>query len=183
MTPALHVYVYREGLLARFGHDLRLTVPRFEVTLRGDRVTAWFDVGSVRVDGAATGEKVDASALSVADKAKVQAAITGEILQAAQHPNVTLEGALAFPSPTSPIVRAQLTMRGRTASEELPVSRVPGLLRVNTVITPSRWGIAPYKTLAGAIRLQDRWRIQLYLPWDSSLEALPGAERMWVGVG
>ncbi|MES2641714.1 MAG: YceI family protein [Myxococcota bacterium] len=180
MTPALHIYVYREGLLARFGHDLRLTVPRFEVTLRGDRVTAWFDVGSVRVDGAATGEKVDPTRLSEADKTKIQAAIAGEILDVARFPKVTLEGDVTFPGPA---VRARLTMKGRTADEEIPVSRVPGLLRVNTVITPSRWGITPYKTLAGAIRLQDRWRIQLYLPWDPPLDALRGADKTWVGVG
>jgi hypothetical protein len=183
MTPALHIYVYREGLLARFGHDLRLTVPRFEVTLRGDRVTAWFDIASVRVDGAATGEKVDPTRLSEADKAKVHAAISGEILDATHFPKVTLEGDVTFASPQSPAVRARLTMKGRTADEEIPVSRVPGLLRVNTVITPSRWGIASYKTLAGAIRLQDRWRIQLYLPWDAPLDALRGADKTWVGVG
>ncbi|MDP2313164.1 MAG: hypothetical protein Q8P41_09690 [Pseudomonadota bacterium] len=182
MTPALHVYVYREGLLARFGHDLRLTVPRFEVTLRGGRVTASFEVGSIRVDGAATGEKVDAGAISDADKVAIRGRITDEILLAAKHPLVTLEGELV-PHPQSPVVRARITMKGRTVDEEIPASRIPGILRVNTVIVPSRWGIAPYKTLAGAIRLQDRWRVQLYLPWEPPLDALPGAEKTWVGVG
>ncbi|MDP2307815.1 MAG: hypothetical protein Q8P18_17450 [Pseudomonadota bacterium] len=183
MTPALHVYVYKEGFLARFGHDLRVSVTRFEVTLRGDRVTASFDVGSVRVDGAATGDQVDASAISDADKLAIRGRITDEILHAAQHPTVTVEGALSWADPLGPALRARITMNGRAVDEEIPIGRIPGVLRVNTVIVPSRWGIAPYRTLAGAIRLQDRWRIQLYLGWALALDALRGAETTWVAKG
>jgi hypothetical protein len=182
MSPLLHVYVYREGLLARLGHDLRLVVPRFEIALAGDRVTARFDVPSVRVDGAAEGDTIKVNALSEADKVGIRAKIQEEILHADRWPEVTLEGTLV-PHAEHPVMRARVTIMGRTEVEDLPVSRIAGVLRVNTVMTPSRWGIKPYKVLAGAIRLQDRWRIQLYLPWEGPLAGLAGAERTWKGVG
>jgi hypothetical protein len=182
MSPLLHVYVYREGLLARLGHDLRLVVPRFEIALAGDRVTARFDVPSVRVDGAAEGDTIKVNTLSEADKVGIRAKIQEEILHADRWPEVTLEGTLV-PHAEHPVMRARVTIMGRTEVEDLPVSRIAGVLRVNTVMTPSRWGIKPYKVLAGAIRLQDRWRIQLYLPWEGPLAGLAGAERTWKGVG
>jgi len=182
VTPLLYVYVYREGLLARLGHDLRLVVPRFEITLAGDRVTARFEVPSVRVDGAADGDSIKVNALSEADKTSIREKIRGGVLHADRWPEVRLEGSL-IPHAEHPVVRARVTIMGRTEVEDVPVSRTAGVLRVNTVMTPSRWGIKPYKALAGAIRLQDRWRVQLYLPWEGPLAGLAGAERTWKGVG
>ncbi len=180
MNGTLHVHVYKEGLLARLGHDLRLSVTRFEVALRDGRFSASFDVGSVRVDGAADGERVDPDKISDVDKRTIQASIAHDILHADQHPRVTVEGIVTSPVPGEVSAQSRITMNGRTMDEEIAVTRTPGTLRVNTVIVPSRWGVAPYRALAGALRLQDRWRVRLYLPWEPPLDELRGAEMRWV---
>lgn len=161
MPATFHVYTYKDGLLARVAHDLRLTVTRFRVELADGRVTARFEPGSARVDGVAHGERIDLAGLSDKDKRTIEATIRDEILGTGV---VRFEGAAAGGE-----VRGTLTLAGRSAPLVVPVAARPGELVVDTTLTPSRWGVAPYKALAGAMRLQDRWRVRLVLPYSGEI--------------
>ena len=57
-----------------------------------------------------------------------------------------------------------LTLAGRAASITAPIEVTDAFARVSLELQPTRWGIAPYKALMGAIRLQDRVRITLDAP-------------------
>lgn len=155
MAATLHVFTFKEGLLARLAHDLRLHVERFSVDSDGATVRATFHPSSVRVDGVAHGERVDATALSEKDRRSIEATVANELLPGV----VTLEGEVRDGA-----VRARLTMRGRARELDLPVRVVGNELHVEAELVPSRWGVAPYKAVGGAIRLQDRWRVRLVLP-------------------
>jgi hypothetical protein len=48
------------------------------------------------------------------------------------------------------------------------------MLAVEVPLVPSRWGIAPYRALAGALKLQDRVIVRLSLPRG---DRLAGAQR------
>ena len=174
MNGTLHIYVFREGFLARLGHDLRLTLQSFEVTLHEDSVSATFPIGAIRVDGAFNGDRVDATAITPKDKDGIYTAITHDIFH--DQPEIHLEGTL---DPTAMVLHARITMNGRTVGLNLPLTRKPGVLMVDLEITPSKWGIAQYKALGGGLRLQDRWRIHLHLPWDYTLDKLRGASERW----
>lgn len=174
MRATLHVFTFKDGLLARMAHDLRLSLARFEVALEDGRVRGSFDPASARVDGVAHGERVDAAGLSDKDKRTIEDTIAKDILDAARHRRVELDGTL-LPDPWR--VEGRLTIRGRTVDVELPVEIGGDGLVVDVPIVPSRWGVAPYKALAGAIRLQDRWRVRLALEGDEAV--LRGAEAHW----
>lgn len=155
MPATLHVHTFKDGLLARLAHDLRLHVGRFDVALDGGTVRASFDPASARVDGVMHGDRLDAAGLSDKDKRTVEETIHTMIVRGP----VSFEGEVAGDR-----VRGRLTMNGQVRDLDLPVRVAKGELVVDTEIVPSRWGIAPYKALAGAIRLQDRWRVRLTLP-------------------
>ena len=160
MQTRVHVYTFREGLLARLAHDLRLTVGAFELRLEQDRLHGWFDPSSFRVDGVAQGERVVPGGLSDGDKRKIEETIGREILQAARYPSIELE-ARVLREAGDLTLDARLRLRGAELPLRIPLRREPGGLEADVELVPSRFGIAPYKALGGAIRLQDRVRVRV----------------------
>lgn len=180
----LHVYTYKEGLLSRLAHDLRLSVPRFEVLLEGGAITAWFDPASARVDGVATGEGVDAQRLSAGDRASIEAVVRNEVLGTEL---VRFSGRVAGTRPEG--VAGCLTLQPLVGGRPGPVGRgdlhlavgvEPGHVYVETSIVPSRFGVRPYRAMGGTLRLADRWRLVLRLPWPGG--ELAQAHQRWAGV-
>lgn len=160
-APTIHVFTYKDGLLARLAHDLRLTARRFEIRRAGAELTGRFWPDSLVVDGVPHGAQLDRSALSESDRAKIQRNITDEILHAARFPTIEFAG-----TSQGSTLTGSLTMVGKTAPVSAPLRREAGRLRAEFTLVPSRWGIPPYKALAGAIKLQDRVLVALDLPLD-----------------
>lgn len=171
-----HVYTYREGLLARMAHDLRLTVHRYEVRLSGGKVVATFDPRSARVDGVARGEAVDPEGLSRADKASIERTLVADVVGSGE---VRFEGRVA--GGAASVVAGRLTLASGSAELLVPLTVQEDHVIVDTIVAPSQFGIRPYRALAGAIRLADRWRIRLVLPWPGG--PLDGTEHRWVESG
>jgi polyisoprenoid-binding protein YceI len=168
----VYVFTFKEGLLSRLAHDLRISVTRFELRIEQGRVDARFDASSLRVDGVARRERVDATGLSADDKAKIEATIRNDILHAARHPEVRVTGALRR-TDGSLTVDAELHLHGHSQELRLPVRSEPQRTFVEVELKPSKFGIPPYKAVAGAIRLQDRIVIRVEFPEElAKLEAI-----------
>lgn len=178
-APAtIHVFTYKDGLLARLAHDLRLTLRRFELRREGDAITGRFWLDSLAIDGAiGRGGHVDPAILGESDLRKIRSNMTDEILHAARHPEVTFRGTLRGPA----TVEGELTLVGKTCPIGAVVHSAGGRLRTEITLVPSRWGIAPYKALAGAIKLQDRVVVALDLPADPGGGDVPPDPCTWTG--
>jgi hypothetical protein len=158
----LQVFTFRDGLLARLAHDLRLSVGRFELTLQQGRLNGWFDPTSLTVDGVAHGDRVDANALSAQDKLKIQQTITRELLETARYPRIELEGKLGQADGLL-VLDAKLRLRGIDRTLHIPLRLTALGMTAEIEFAPSQFGIAPYKALGGAIRLQDRVLIRVHV--------------------
>ncbi len=158
-----HVFTFKDGLLARLAHDLRLTLERYEIELEQDSVKGRFWPESLKVDGAMRKGRLDAGGLSANDKRKIHGNITTEILHTRRHPEVELDAKLKADGDNAWWVDGTLKMLGRSASVRLRVEKRGGQYVGQTQLTPSHWGIAPYKALGGAIKLQDRLKIAFEL--------------------
>ena len=162
MTGTIHVFTYKDGLLARLAHDLRLTLQRFEIQRDGANVQARFWPGSLRVDGAIErGGGLAVNTLSDGDRRKIGENMASDVLHLDRLPEASFVGQIE-----RGVVEGELTLVGRSASVRVPVQAAGGRLRGEVTLVPSRWGIAPYKALAGAIKLQDRLLVTLDLPAD-----------------
>ncbi|MFY0532582.1 hypothetical protein [Nannocystis pusilla] len=92
---SIHVFTFKDGLLARLAHDLRLSLGRFEIRREGTALSGRFWPATLKVDGVVGKDgRVDVDGLGAGDKAKIQRNITDEILLTAQHPEVSFNGAL-----------------------------------------------------------------------------------------
>jgi len=161
----VHVFTFKEGILARLAHDLRLSARRFEISRAGAELRGRFWVDSLMVDGVVRDGRLDPSSPSPDDRATIRRNIAAEILHTARYPTIDFEGRLEGES-----VVGSLTLVGKTCPVRAALRRERDRLRSEWTLIPSRWGIPPYKALAGAIRLQDRVVVVLDLP------ALPGGE-------
>jgi len=153
-TGTIQVFTYKDGLLARLAHDLRLTLGRFEIQREGATVQARFWPGSLRVDGAIDRRgQLDPAALSDSDRRKIGENIANEVLHLDRSPEASFRGQIVADGAA---VEGELTLAGRSVALRVPVQAVGDRLRAEVTLAPSRWGIAPFKALAGAIKLQDR---------------------------
>jgi hypothetical protein len=172
--PAIHVFTFRRGLLARLGHDLQLHVARFELEVNGSSLTGRFDSGSLRVDGAITrGGVLDADAIGARDRAEIERTIADEILLAARYPAVALDAAVEALGGSRFALRGTLTVRDRTQSIGCAVEPRGDQLVAQLELVPSQFGIAPYRALGGALALEDRVRVVVSVPTEPGAGPLP----------
>lgn len=157
-AEAVSVFTFKAGLLSRVAHDLHLRVDGATLTRDGDQVTGRFPVAGIRVERAVSG-----GSLSASDRAKIERTMRDEILHAGRFPTVTWAGSPARDGDTLRFEGA-LTLHGQTHPAAFAGRLEAGALVADAWLTPSRWGIPPYKALLGAIQLQDRVRVSLRIP-------------------
>jgi polyisoprenoid-binding protein YceI len=160
MTHHVYVFTFKEGLLSRMAHDLRLHVERVTIIRDGDEIAARFDANSIVVDGTMHDGTLDRNELGTSDRKKIEQTIRNEILFGLKYPHIEFTGKIDIARLR---VAGTLSMVGVRRPFALPASRDGDRVRAKFLLRPSDFGIAPFKALAGAIRLQDRVRIELDL--------------------
>lgn len=156
----IHVYTFKEGLLAKLAHNLRLHVEDPHVERDGDCVAVSFHVNQLRVDGTIDRSgALNSTELTEANKADIQSNITREIFP--QSSEVTFRGRIEGARLTG-----DLTLAGQTHPVVSDLKAGPNGLSGSLDLVPSAWGIEPYKTMGGAIRLKDHLRIEFSHPGE-----------------
>jgi polyisoprenoid-binding protein YceI len=164
-THQVLLFTFKEGVLSRIAHDLRLHVGRFTIVRSGDELVAEFVAGSIVVDGVMHGSRFDPGGLGDRDRRKIAETIRTEILHTRAHPSIVFRGTLAAGAGMGDRIRVDGTLEllGVRRPVSLVAVREGERVRGSVTLTPSEFGIRPYKALAGAIRLRDRVRVDLDL--------------------
>lgn len=177
MTDRVLVFTYKEGLLSRLAHDLQIECHRFEIERHGTEVTGRFALGSLRVDGAVQHGRVAPGVLSDGDRRKIEQTMADDVLESRRFAEATLRATLV---PATRTLEGSLTLHGRTASLPPVVVQRRGAQWVAEVtLQPSRWGIAPYRALAGALKLQDRVMVRVELGVQGDGEIAADGDAAW----
>lgn len=161
MHAIIHVFTFKTGLLARMAHDLRLTLGQCELTVQGRHIRGFCAADSLEVDGVINASGLDQKTLSANDKQQIKETIRSEILQSDRFPRLDFTAEISGTPGAALQVRGTLGIRGQTRAVATELTRSGDQLRAVLELTPSTFGIAPYKALAGAIKLQDRVRIEV----------------------
>jgi hypothetical protein len=175
MRTTIRVFTFKAGLLARVAHDLQLTPERFAFTLHAQHLEGYCDAGSLCIDGAVTPHGLDRETPNAGDKRQILQTVREEILLSDRYPRIELKADLRALAPNRVQLTGTLQLRGTSQPIEGECSvraEHPGVARAVFELLPSRFGIAPYKALAGAIRLQDRVRVEVELELgDATLQS------------
>ncbi len=151
--------------MSAVAHDLRLQLRDFEITLDGTVVKGEFDLRSLLVEGPMQQGLLQAEHYDAGKRADVAKAMHGEVLHTDQHPKAAFSGS-ATPSGAGGDgyqVSGQLELAGHSQPLSFEVRNDHGTYRSEFELKPSRWGIAQYKALLGAIKLKDMLRIEFAL--------------------
>jgi hypothetical protein len=160
MSHRVLVFTFKEGLLARMAHDLRLHVEKFTISRESNEVIAKFDPGSLVVDGVMHDGGLVRDELGERDRNKIQDNIRGEVLHTQKHPRIEFRGHIELPQLR---VVGELSLAGVRRPLTIMATRDRDRVRATVNLRPSDFGIEPFKALGGAIRLQDRVKVELDL--------------------
>jgi hypothetical protein len=158
----IRVFTFKDGILARAAHDLQVRLEQFDIGLEGEDVHAEFALKSLFVDGPVEGGVVRPEQYDAGKRADVEKAMHGEVLHTDKNPTARFRGK-ALPKGEGYAVSGELDLAGKTAPLSFDVQKDGATYRATFEMQPSRWGVAQYKALLGAIRLKDVIRVELAL--------------------
>ncbi len=160
-TATCEVFTRREGVLAAAGHDLKLRPERFEIEADARSVRARFDTASLRVVAAMRGGREDPSALSERDRRDIERSCAREVLEAQRFPEIAFTSNEVLPGS----VRGTLSLHGRELIGEFAVRQAEGRAIAEVELDVRRFGIRPYTTMLGALRVSPMVRVVVTTPW------------------
>lgn len=162
----IRVLTFKEGVLSRLGHDLQLSLERYEVHLEAGALTATMWPTSLRIDGAMVKGRLDRFALDADDRRKIGRNVDDDVLHTRRHATVELRGQVSSPREGTFTIEGELTLVGHVRPFRATLRLDGDRLRARIDLVPSRWGIKPYRAPLGALKVQDRVIVELDLPTD-----------------
>lgn len=179
MDASITLYTFKEGLLSKLAHDLRLSVTQFEIRALGAEVSASFDPRSIRVDGVMKNGELLGDEPSEGDRRKILQNLLDDVLRVKEFGEIKLLGQTA--SAQAPFaLHGQLTLCGVTRPLATQLVRQAGRLSSELELTPSSWGIKPFRALGGTLKVQDRVRVAISAEWpDAEQPVRDGVELRW----
>lgn len=170
----VHLRTAREGLAARVGHDLLLTVSRWSgcLAVGPGRLTLSLELElrSLQVLKALGG----ITALTRGDRETIQRTAQ-RLMQAGAHPVATFSAEGPVLLEAGGWLDGRLRLHGRARPVSLLVERTAPLTwRATTTVLQSGFGIQPYSALLGALRLADPVTVEALVTLPAA--AVPSVE-------
>ncbi|HEU4580689.1 MAG TPA: YceI family protein [Polyangiaceae bacterium] len=149
------VFTFKEGLLSKVAHDLKIRVTRFSADVTPDSVRAKFDLRSLRVVEAMKDGNENSGALSDADKAKIAEQISNEVLHAAQHPSAVFSSRAITPRADGGYsIAGELSLHGVTQPIQVETRSEGGRQVASVELHQPSYGITPFKAMMGTLKVK-----------------------------
>lgn len=155
IAGSLQVLTYREGFAQKVGHDLILTVARWEASVEVaadgscSEVRLDADPGSLEVTDGRNGIKP----LSARDREEIRRNIDQRVLQGRR---ITFASSRVDSEPGSLSMTGELSLgdAARAVAFDLALGE-DGRLQATLPVVQSHWSIKPYSALMGALKVRD----------------------------
>ena len=165
----IQVYVYREGVLAKIGHDHVVTSREVRgyallpADLAQARADFYFPVAALSMDEPELRQSAGfTSEISAEDIENTRLRML-RLLAADQHPFAHIRAVRAAGTPPDLVLGAELTLHGVTRALNLPAQLTveDGRFSVEgeTDIRQTEFGITPFSVLGGALAVKDPLRV------------------------
>ena len=172
------IFTYKEGLLSRVAHDLKLEVTRFTIAIEETGTEARLDTRSLRVVCAQQDGRDAPSLLSSRDHRKIESQINSDVLHSARFPEATFRSEEFTRSKGGLQLRGRLILHGRERPLAMRFAREGKTWRGETWIHQPDFGIVPFKAAFGALKVKAdvKLRLELAAGVVESLGASPAGE-------
>ncbi len=162
LAATIHVFTFKRGLLAAVGHDLRLSFGRFHGESRDGAVEARFDLTSLSSDGAVSRPGATPEPLPRIYTDEIERNARSKVLAVERYPTATWQGRVDL---DRGVAEGSLALHGKTAPVHGTVRAEAGGAVAVFELVPSNFGIRPFRAMAGALRLEDRVRVEATVRW------------------
>ena len=163
------LFSFKDGLLARLAHDLKLQVERFsiEVDDTTHEIKATFDPSSIQVVCAQINGRDDPSTLSKGDRKKIYDNVTKDVLRTRKHPEIRFDSTNVVERGEGFAVEGTLQMHGKSRNMQASV-RADGDRWVTEVqVHQPDFGIKPYSAALGALKVKPDVLVRLSVPREA----------------
>jgi polyisoprenoid-binding protein YceI len=159
------VFTFKEGLLSKIAHDLKIQVTRFSVELTPSSVRAEFDLSSLRVLTAMKDGSENPDALSAADKEKIADQIRTEVLESAQHPTAVFTSrSVTRRADGGYNVAGDLSLHGVTQAISAETHAQGNHQVASVELHQPAYGITPFKAMMGTLKVKADVIVRLSVP-------------------
>lgn len=158
------VFTFKEGLLSKVAHDLKIRVTSFELSVEEGSVKGTFDPTSLRVVCARKDGRDDPSALSESDKAKIEENIRKDVLETKRHGTITFVSSEVALEGDRATVKGELTLHGVTRPITAQVTREGDSWTTEVPLRQPDFGIKPFSAMLGTLKVQPEVRVRLRVP-------------------
>ncbi|MGB5697730.1 MAG: YceI family protein [Polyangiales bacterium] len=163
------VFTYKDGLLSRIAHDLKLRVERFSIEVDEDThaISATFDPSSVRVVCAQVDGRDDPSTLTKGDKKKIADNVAKDVLRVRKHPEIRFDSTNVVQRGEGFAVEGTLQLHGKSRGIQTSI-RANGDRWVTEVkVHQPDFGIKPYTAALGALKVKPDVVVRIDCPRES----------------
>ena len=174
-TVDCFIYTYKDGFLARLAHDLKLRVEQFQIVIRKEvestppnrikmHVRAVFDATSIRSVTAMKNGAESPDTLKLWDHALIEQFMRLYVLKSGTFPEIVFSSTGFSRVANQLHVEGALTLRGVT--RRLVITKKKGTRKVfsgGTSLYQPDFGITPFSTFMGAIKIKPEVRIELHI--------------------
>jgi polyisoprenoid-binding protein YceI len=163
------LFCFKDGLLARMAHDLKLQVERFsiEVDDATRQIKATFDPSSIQVVCAQIDGRDDPSTLSKGDKKKIYDNVTKDVLRTRKHPEIRFDSTRVVERGEGFVVEGTLQMYGKSRSIQTSVRPNGDRWVAELTLHQPDFGIKPYSAALGALKVKPDIMVRVSVPRES----------------
>lgn len=164
-----YVITSAEGMLASLAHELRIRIETFEIVVDPDNMVARakFDPGSLHVECVIRDGEERFDILSDEDRAVIDGYIAKDILDAEFYESITFQSTSIVRSGKDFKVKGVLSLTGTVKEIQFVVRDLGEHKTAKIKLHQPDFGIKPYSTLAGTIRVKPDVNIHVSVPLSS----------------
>jgi polyisoprenoid-binding protein YceI len=161
------VFTYKEGLLSKLAHDLKIEVGRFRIEVEpASGVEATFDTRSLRVLAAQRDGRDAPRLLSDRDKRKIEGQIVRDVLKSGRYPEARFSSTDLKELNGGMRVSGRLILHGQEREISAEVTRQGAVWVVELPLHQPDYGIKPYTAAFGALKVRAGIQVRLEVPSD-----------------
>lgn len=161
MANRIDIYTFKEGLLSKVAHDLRLSLEGFSIEKKEDNLVVVLDPFQIRVIGAMKKNRLNERALSEKDKRDIIENMHKESLKSKRYPQIRFVAPWPKEKADFFTLKGELTLCGKTKTISLMVRKNDQAFVSEVEFLQSEFGIKPFSALLGSLKIKDRVRIEI----------------------
>ena len=163
------LFSFKDGLLARLAHDLKLQVERFSIEVdESDRsIEATFDPSSISVVCAQVDGRDDPSTLSKGDKKKIYDNVTKDVLRVRKFPEIRFDSTSVVERGDGYAVQGTLQMHGKSRGIQASIRAEGSRWITELRLHQPDFGIKPYTAALGGLKVKPDVLVRVSVPRES----------------